>query len=144
MLISVRLYIQGNDLQPLDITRLLGVQPTRSHARGDTRTLPDGKVVAEKIGVWVWKTGVDADDAKLSDCVQALQRAFGHSAEALAALPNAEAAWIDVHVVEELALGNDDDAEVAFTLASQDIGALNALGLPVEFTVSVGQSDEPA
>ena len=144
MLISVRLYIQGDDLQPGDITRLLGVQPTRSHARGDTRTLPDGKVVAEKIGVWVWKTGVDADDAKLSDCVQALQRAFGHSAEALAALPNAEATWIDVHVVEELALGNDDDAEVVFTLASQDIGALKALGLPVEFTVSVGQSDEPA
>jgi Domain of unknown function (DUF4279) len=142
MLISVRLYIQGDDLQPGDITRLLGVHPTRSHARGDTRTLPDGKVVAEKIGVWVWKTGVDADDAKLSDCVQALQRAFGHSVEALAALPKAEATWIDVHVVEELALGNDDDAEVVFTLASQDIGALNALGLPVEFTVSVGRSAE--
>lgn len=143
MLISVRLYIQGDDLHPGDITRLLGVQPTRSHARGDTRTLPDGKVVAEKIGVWVWKTGVDAEDAKLSDCVQALQRAFGHSAEALAALPNAEATWIDVYVVEELALGGHEDAEVTFTLTSQDIGALNALRLPVEFTVSVFRSAEP-
>lgn len=142
MLISVRLYIQGDDLQPGDITRLLGVQPTRSHARGDTRTLPDGKEVAEKIGVWVWKTGVDAADAKLSDCVQTLQRTFGHSVEALMALPNAEATWIDVHIVEELALGNDDDAEVAFTLACQDIGALKALGLPVEFTISVGRSAE--
>lgn len=142
MLISVRLYVQGDDLRPADITQLLGVQPTRAHARGDTRTLPDGTVVAEKIGVWVWKTGVDAEDAKLSDCVQALQRAFDHSTKALAALPNAEATWIDIHIVEERSLEDDDDAEVAFTLTSQDIGALNALGLPAEITVSLARSTE--
>lgn len=141
MLISVRLYIQGDDLRPDDITRLLGVQPTRSHARGDARTLPDGRVATEKIGVWVWKTSVDAEDARLSDCLQALQGAFGRSAETLTILPNAEAIWIDVHVVEELALGDDHDGNVAFTLTSQDIGALNTLGLPVEFTVSVGRSE---
>lgn len=142
MLISVRLYVQGDNLRPVTITQLLGVQPTRSHARGDTRTLVDGKVVAEKIGVWVWKTDVDSQDANLSDCIQALQRVFSCSTDALNALPDAEATWIDVHVVEERSLENDVDGEVEFALTSEDLGALTAFGLPVEITVSFARGTE--
>ena len=135
MLISVRLYVQGGELRPDEITQLLGVSPARSHARGDTRTLPDGKTVTQKIGVWVWKTGVDAEDASLGDCIQILRKTFDHSHGVLASLPNAESTWVDVHVVGDRGPEDDFDGEVVLSLTSEDLGALTALGLPVEVTV---------
>ena len=135
MLISVRLYVQGEELRPTEITKLLGVLPVRSHARGDTRTLPDGKTVAQKIGVWVWKTGMDAEDASLGDCIQSLRKTFDQSRGVLTSLPNAESTWVDVHVVGDRGREDDSDGEVVLSLAPEDLGALTALGLPVEVTV---------
>ena len=134
MLTSVRLYVQGESLRPVEITKLLGVEPARAHARGDTRKLANGEVVAEKIGVWVWKTGADGEGEKISDCISSLLKAFDRSIKLVTCLPNAEATWIDIHLVQDRKPeGKTDDVE--FALTSQDIRALNDFGLPVEVTI---------
>ena len=135
MLISVRLYVQGDRLLPNEVTQLLGVQPVRSHARGDIRTLPDGRTSTEKIGVWVWKTGIEADDASLGDCLETLHKTFDHSRGSLTSLPNAESTWIDVHVVVDRGPEDARNTEVVLSLTPEDVGALYAMGLPVEVTV---------
>ena len=135
MLMSVRLYVQGYELRPTEITQLLGVSPVRSHARGDTRILPDGKRVTQKIGVWVWKTGTDAKNASLGDCIQILRKTFDGSRGLLVSLPNAESTWVDIHIVGDRDHEDDSDGEVVFSLATEDLSALTALGLPVEITV---------
>jgi hypothetical protein len=137
MLISLRLYIQGADLQPNEITRLLAIQPIRSHARGDARTLASGQVVTEKIGIWVWKTSANSEAASLSNCIQNLQQAFEHKAAKFSVLPNVDAIWVDVYIAEEYADNDEHARDAAFALTHQDIGILNKLALPVEFTVNI-------
>lgn len=135
MLISIRLYVQGDDLDPAEVTRLLAVQPARSHRRGDSRSLPDGRIVTEKIGLWVWKAGVDTPDAQLSDVVKILENTFTESRSQLTTLPDAESTWIDVHIVEESGVDGADGG-VTFCLMPEHAAALGVLGLPTEITVS--------
>jgi hypothetical protein len=47
------LRITGEDLQPDEITRLLGAAPTRSHARGDARRRPRGGATSYDFGMWL-------------------------------------------------------------------------------------------
>jgi uncharacterized protein DUF4279 len=51
--IAVTLNMFGDDLDPDEITRLLGVQPTRAARKGDqVRLGPDTAVVTQWTGVW--------------------------------------------------------------------------------------------
>jgi hypothetical protein len=141
MLISVRLYIQGDDLDPAEITELLRVQPSRAHRRGEPRTLPGGRLVHEQIGVWVWKTGVDAPDAHLEDCLGHFLSTFSPVRAHLGSLPNSQACWVDIHVVEERSSALAG-SEVAVVFTPEQTEALGALRLPIEITVSTVDQDE--
>lgn len=135
MLISVRLYVQGEDLDPEEITRLLRVEPTRSHCRGTPRTLSDGRVALERIGVWVWKVGVDTPDAQLEDCLRQFVATFEPVAVHLNSLPHADSCWIDVHAVDE-GPAEGHDSEVTLVLTAGHAQALGMFGLPIEISVS--------
>jgi hypothetical protein len=137
MLISVRLYVQGNDLDPGKVTDLLGAEPARSHQRGESRVTAGGKKYEERIGVWIWKKSLDSPEAKLDDCIEFLNEKFGRNAAQLLEMPGVQSAWVDVHIVQETQ-ENQADSSVSFDLSRQNVQRLASLGLPVEFTVSVG------
>lgn len=133
MLISVRIYFQGNDLEPSVLTDLLGVEPSRSHKFGEERTNRQGKVLVAKIGLWTWQSTDQAEAMTLSDHVQKLWATFKESADCMSKLPNVERAWIDVHVLHDVP--TTDSNEACFDLDAKALLALSQLGLPVEFTV---------
>jgi hypothetical protein len=127
MLISIRLYIQGDELDPSEITELLGVPPSRSHRRGELRALRGGRVAHERIGLWVWKAGDDDAEPSLDGLMDRLVAAFGTVVPRLSSLPNAESVRIDLHVVVD----ENDGKEVTLTMSPRSIEALHATGLPL-------------
>lgn len=133
MLISVRIYFQGNDLEPSVLTSLLGVEPSRSHKLGEERTNRHGKVLAAKIGLWTWQSTDRAEAMTLNDHVQKLWAAFKESADRVSTLPSVESAWIDVHVLHDEHATDSDEA--CFELDTEALLVLSQFGLPVEFTV---------
>jgi hypothetical protein len=56
---TVSLRIVGEALNPSEITRLLGVEPTRSARRGDTSRISSGREVIARFGSWL----LDAADS---------------------------------------------------------------------------------
>lgn len=60
---EVCLRIMGHDLDPLEISRLLELEPTAFHARGDQRTGASGKRYSQYTeGLWAWAPGVDESE----------------------------------------------------------------------------------
>ena len=69
--ITVALRIMSDDLDPDEITRLLGVEPTSIAGKGDVCRTRAGREILTKTSIW----SVRADDAKpgdLDDCIVAL------------------------------------------------------------------------
>ena len=59
--ISVGLRIFGDDLDPDEITRLLGIEPTGSARKGDTHRTASGRNVVARSGSWRLDAGVPGD-----------------------------------------------------------------------------------
>lgn len=133
MLISVRIYFQGNNLEPSLLTSLLGVEPSRSHKFGEESTNRHGKVLVAKIGLWTWQSTDLAEAMTLNDHVQKLWATFKESANRVSTLPSVESAWIDVHILHEESASDSDEA--CFALDTKALQVLSQFGLPVEFTV---------
>lgn len=61
---TVSLRITGDMLDPEEITRLLGIEPTRCTCKGDVRRIASGRDVIAQVGSWVLSTdtpdGLDA------------------------------------------------------------------------------------
>ena len=50
---EVSIYLKGDCLDPNTISNRLGVEPTRSHRKGDKWITSSGAVVTERTGLWV-------------------------------------------------------------------------------------------
>lgn len=129
----MRIYFQGDDLEPNLLTTLLGVEPIRSHKRGEESTNRQGKVLVAKVGLWTWQSTDQTETMTLNDHIEKLWATFEKSVDRVSMLPNVERAWVDVHVVNE-ALSTDSN-EAIFDLDPHALLVLNQFGLPVEFTV---------
>lgn len=134
MLISVQLFVQGDRLQPKVITSMLGVEPQTAYALGDTWTSPHGKVYVKSVGLWKWGVVVGATTANLSDVVLKFCEKLRHATDVVAQLPEAEQVWIDVFVCHETT--TVESTEINFSLSPAALSALNAFGLPVEFSAN--------
>ncbi|MGE0056523.1 MAG: DUF4279 domain-containing protein [Dehalococcoidia bacterium] len=78
------LTLQGADLDPEELTRLMGVTPTRSHRRGDL--IGAGREETRPSGDWVLEVNVRAPEE--TDAV--LSKLF-------AMLPESDAAWAELN-----------------------------------------------
>jgi hypothetical protein len=135
MLISVTLVVSGDLLDPEEITALLNVTPHVSRRKGDVRTYPSQKEIVSKFGLWEWRSKDSSEVLTINDHVRRLKSTFEHAYELLSGLPNAENAWIDVHIVA----GDEDESvsSVMFLMDTETISTLLNIGLPVEFTLDV-------
>jgi len=133
MRISANIRVTGDELDPDEITSILGVAPYISRRRGDVGTSASGKQTVSKFGYWVWKTEDALGVLTVNEHISQLQSRFAHTEATLRALPNAEHTWIDVCIATEDA--DERDARVEFLLDVRSIAALHTLGLPIEFNV---------
>ena len=127
------LYIKGTELVPEDITAILGVSPTTSQARRQARLTSAGSTFVAKIGLWALV--IERDNAGISTVMADLFEILGEH-PTLANLTNVEEAYFDVFVAT---LSDDDgDGACEFQLSAIQTAALAKYGLPVRFTVTMG------
>ena len=135
MLISMTLQITGDQLDPREITAMLRVEPHLARRRGDARLLPSGKKLVAKFGLWEWHSKDWSESLGISDHIAHLKNTFANAGCSFATLPNAEHAWVDIHIVVD-----DDEEETSstsFLIDVESLSTLSNLGLPVEVTVDV-------
>ena len=128
------LYLKGVDLDPQEITRTLGVRPTTSHVRGEVHRTSSGREFVTKTGVW--GLVLDCDPAEVADVLEALLMRLGKQ-PALKESPGVQEAYFDVFIA--LSSDEDGDGTCAMELTPAQLSALSHYGLPVRFTVTMGQ-----
>ena len=130
---SVSLGIYGDDLDPEEITRILGLSPTSSHRRGD-RMRPDGAPF--QTGAWGYQVASD-------DAPEAADLVLGRL---LDRLPSDPALWTG--------LGQQYDIRIffcigfegwnkGFCLSARNIQRSATLGVRVEFDLYASENKPP-
>jgi hypothetical protein len=138
MLVSVSVFLKGDELVPKEISSALSVDPTESQTRGDTWTSPNGKTYARSTGVWIWGTKEDSDSATVADGVNRLWRQFQAATGRFQSLPGVEFSWVDIFVCD---VSHGGSCEVKFTLPPETLRELGEIGLPVELTAGTVESE---
>jgi hypothetical protein len=132
MLISLQLFVQGDDLLPQSITEQLGISPGHAYAMGEEWTTGQGAIRLRPTGLWKWGISKEHDDPDLTLIVKNFCQAIAHQAGNIREIPGVERAWIDIFICKEVAEGESSD--VAFNLDSVSLKELSKLNLPMEFT----------
>jgi Domain of unknown function (DUF4279) len=122
------LYLNGEQLDPVALSALLGVTPSETRTRGQTRVLRSGHSVVAKLGVW----HLNAKGRSPSECVSALVTRFGGRLPDLSHLPGVEDAYLDMFVTFEP--GKDEGTEVRLDWEPVALRQLADLGLPLVVT----------
>jgi Domain of unknown function (DUF4279) len=125
------LYLRGERLDPVALTALLGVTPTSTRTRGQTRALRSGHSVETKVSVWHVKVTAGSP----TECVSALVTRFGDRLPDLSRLPGVEDAFLDMFVTFEP--GKDEGTEMRVEWDSTALRQLAECGLPLEVTFAV-------
>lgn len=132
--VIVGLYLKGTDLVPKELTATLGVEPTDSQVRGEARRTSSGHEFFTKTGLWALV--IEQEPAEVMDIVEQLFARLGEQ-RSFATLSNVQEAYFDVFV----AALSDKDGEgmCAMELTASQIAHLSRYGLPMRFTVTMGQ-----
>ena len=133
-MIVVALYVRGYELDPLHVTRLLGVTPTRSSRKGEKTVSVTNKEVFSRAGLWVLSS--DADSDNVSDHIDTLLEKLKNNPKSISSISGVEEAFVDIFI----AASSDDDgsSSTSFGLSADTLSSLSTLGLPVQITVSAG------
>lgn len=134
MLISATLIVSGDLLDPEEITAKLGVVPHVSRRKGDRRIYRSGKEVVAKFGLWEWRSKDASKTLTIDDHIGRLRNTFEHVFGLLPNLPNAENAWVDIHMVTD---SEESVTNVSFLTNTKTISTLRDIGLPIEFTIDI-------
>lgn len=120
---SVALTITGESLDPAEVTRILGVQPTRSYAKGDPVHRTDGPVAYRRSGHWARaQKRDDTDEWDVEEVIKAVIADFTAPEEAWSRLPSDAAArlWLGLELTGRNQ-GLSLEPEVAAWLARRGI-----------------------
>jgi hypothetical protein len=134
-LLNVSICFNGDALDPAKISELLGVTPTTSLLKGEKRSGRLNREYVSKIGVWILVIEKDVDTIALPAIVEELVEKIGAKRIPLSRIPDVEDAYVDVFIATTSR--SDGEGTCEFELSAQNIAALNALGLPIRFTVAV-------
>ncbi len=136
MLISITVIVAGEHLDPKGLSTILGVTPHLSRLKGDVRISPTSKNKAvSKFGLWEWRSKDPSESLSINGHIARLKSTFVNVGCSLATLPNAEHAWIDIHIVVDE--DEEETSNTSFLIDVESLSTLSNLGLPVEVTVDV-------
>src|SRR5262245_41589276 len=119
MLIAVSLYLKGAKLDPDQITKTLGVMPSRGRREGQTELTSTNQQITAKIGVWRFSTDDELDSPVLAEHIELLRSRFGSMWTNLSNLPNVEQAFVDIFMAVDAEKENTNTCY--FTLTPKTI-----------------------
>ena len=123
-LISVAIYVKGDQLEPAEITSLIGVQPDEAFSKGDPWLSPASGLHHRLTGLWSLRLD---DPPSVLDAILSLATKVG--SRSLARLPHVDEAYVDVYV------GSVASELVSFEMDAGCIETLSRLELPVRVTI---------
>lgn len=127
--VAVGFRVMGHDLEPEEVSRLLGLEPTESHKRGDARIGRSGRHYSDySEGLWAWRPGV-SETAPLSEHLLALLGVLEPKAATLKRLRKL-GQRMDVFIG---LFGPDSNFE--FALSADLLERMGRLGIDLEFDV---------
>jgi hypothetical protein len=133
-LLIVAIYLRGDQLDPTDVTRSLGIVPTESQKKGDKLISSTGKKASRRTGIWCVKA--QSTSLTLSDHVAELMNLFGQNKRDLKLLKNVEDAYFDVFLATDQ--GGDSANSTTLSLQSSEVDFISSLGLSIQITTSTG------
>jgi Domain of unknown function (DUF4279) len=140
VLISVQLFLQGEDLVPDVVSALIGLNPTKAHSKGDEWTTGRGVVRTQSIGLWKWGVSKDGEDIDFNAVVSMFIEPLQQLSIDISKLPGVSRSWVDVFACKESE--NRSPGEIALTFSCESLAALHTLGLPVEVTAAFVGADD--
>ena len=130
--LTLAIYVKGVSLDPIEITSLLGIDPSKSQHFGQQRLTSTMRSIVAKTGLWAYL--VESDTATVAELVHQFAERFKDCTQKLNTLPNADEAYLDLFIAHDGDLNNG--GEYFFELAHNDVLLLGQFGLPVRFTVA--------
>jgi hypothetical protein len=135
--IIVAVYLRGDDLDPMHISEVIGVNPTRSQYKGQKNITSTNKEFSSKIGMWSLVSG--SRSSKVSDHVNELIAQLGECGNMLSSISGVDEAYVDIFIASET--DGVSDVSCDFELNKEALSALAVLSLPVRFSVNMVGSD---
>lgn len=131
--IGVNLRIRGEKLDPDAITDILGVSPTISHEKGDTRLTSANHQVTSKTGLW--RLEAESCSPLVSDHISKLLSDVSANRDIFNGLKGVDDKHIDVF----FATGSDKNGggTIKVNLSKENIAAIAKTGLPLLITICV-------
>lgn len=134
-LITVSLFLRGDDLDPASISKKIGITPTSSQYKGEKRVTSTLHEYVAKIGVW--ELLADSSSTEISE----------HIIQLMSRLRNCDIKFDEIEGVQEAYVyvfiagytNEDGDGTCEFELSKKDIDSLGELGLSVRFTITLGR-----
>lgn len=131
-LVDVSLILQGEELDPVQVTALLKVNGTKMRRKGEKWRTSNNNEVTSKTGVWALDAYRDSMD--LHDQISSLRQQLSNSKCEPLRLPGVQSAVIDMFIAFGSSERVDDNYECQLT--SDDLKWISGLGVPVSFTIS--------
>jgi hypothetical protein len=143
-LVSVSLYLYGDELNPKAISDLLRIKPTRAHSKGDRIVgKVTGREVVTKTGLWSLQIKSN-DTTDISIVVDELLSKLNTVCLDLSELPNVSSALFDifaatdVNPATEWGAGGGLDWELA--ISPLQIAKIAKLNVPISITATANPS----
>ena len=134
--LEVALYLRGDNLDPAQASRLLGLEPTKSQRKREERLTSTNRKVVAKVGLWALVAESKSDD--LSVLIDELASKLGDRAALLPSVPGVQEAFLDVFIAIDA--DPDGGGTCEFQLSAEDLHSLKQVGVATRFTVAVVQS----
>jgi Domain of unknown function (DUF4279) len=131
-MLSISLCFKGDTLDPEIISETLGITPSKTLRKGQTRRTQTDKEVVSQTSLWELTTHGHIDSAKFSDHLSYIKDCLGLRLTSIRTLPNLDEGFVDVFISGESE--NEQAGTVEFTITPQDTEFLSIMGLPVRFT----------
>jgi hypothetical protein len=132
-LISVGLYLRGDNLDPKSVSNKLGVEPSDSQRKGDKKITSTNREYIRNIGIW--SLIAESESLSLSDLVSQVTEQIKSDDLSLHDIDGVQEAYLDVFIARD----SDENHEgtIEFELSRDNIAEIARLDLRVFFTATL-------
>lgn len=131
--VIVALYIRGVDLDPDLVTKRLGIAPSRTQRRGETRTTSTNRDYVTKLGLWALISDIKSNT--VNDNLRNLITLLSTQSDLISGIPGVQEAYFDLFIASEV--DDHGNGDCAFEITADVIANLSKFGLPVRFSLAV-------
>lgn len=129
---TAAVYVHGDNLEPKELTELLGIKPDASWKSGEKRLLSSGTAVQTKTGMWT--LSVPLMDGDLDHILAKLIEAFGENFLRILSVRGIDSAYADIFICISQ---EQSDAGYTLKLPNSELLAIANAGLDLQVTISV-------